>query len=135
NGTPIIKRHILDAADCHFLNIHVGITPKDKGVHGGYWALLENNPDLMGATTHLLDAEIDTWLVLDQSTVQPIEKADFLAYPHLQTGAALLKHVRIIRSIFDDNIVYQAPLSDESRIWTHPTLWQYVYGRVLKKVK
>ena len=135
NGTPIIKRHILDAADCHFLNIHVGITPKYRGVHGGYWALFENDPGLMGATTHFVDAGIDTGLVLDQSTVQVSEKDNFLTYPHLQTGAALLNHNRIIRSILDDNIVYQTPLSNESRIWTHPTLWQYVYGRVLKKVK
>lgn len=135
NGTPIIKSHILDSVDCHFLNIHVGITPKYRGVHGGYWALFENDTDLVGATTHFVDEGVDTGLVLDQSTVQVSERDNFLTYPHLQTGAALLNHNRIIRSILDDNIKYQTPLSNESRLWTHPTLWQYVYGRVLKKVK
>src|SRR5699024_6179303 len=48
NGTPIIESHILNAADCHFLNIHVGITPKYRGLHGGYWALFENDTDLVG---------------------------------------------------------------------------------------
>lgn len=135
NGTPIIESHILNAADCHFLNIHVGITPKYRGVHGGYWALFENDTDLVGVTTHFVDTGIDTGQVLDQSTVKISEKDNFLTYPHLQTGAALMKHNRIIRSILDGNIVYQTPLSGESRIWTHPTLWQYVYGRILKKVK
>ncbi len=135
NGTPIIKGHILDAADCHFLNIHVGITPKYRGVHGGYWALFENDEDLVGATIHFVDTGIDTGQVLSQSTVKISAKDNFLTYPHLQTGRALLDHNRIIRHILDGNIDYMTPISSESRIWTHPTLWQYVYGRIFKKVK
>ncbi|WP_462420288.1 formyl transferase [Salinicoccus sp. Marseille-QA3877] len=135
NGTSIIKSHILDAADCHFLNIHVGITPKYRGVHGGYWALYNGDTDLVGVTTHFVDTGIDTGQVLDQTTVSISEKDNFLTYPHLQTGAALRNHNAVIRSILDGNIVYETPLSDESRIWTHPTLLQYAYGRVFKKVK
>jgi len=135
NGTPIIKSHILNAADCHFLNIHVGITPKYRGVHGGYWALYNGDTDLFGVTTHFVDTGIDTGKVLGQATVNISEKDNFLTYPHLQTGAALMNHNDIIRSILDGDIVYKIPLSNESRIWTHPTLLQYVFGRVFKKVK
>ena len=39
NGTRILSRRMLESIDAVFLNMHVGITPKYRGVHGGYWAL------------------------------------------------------------------------------------------------
>lgn len=133
NGTPIIKSHILDAIDGHFLNIHVGITPKYRGVHGGYWALYNN--ETAGVTTHFVDAGIDTGMVLDQKTVHVTDDDNFLTYTHLQAAAALADYNDIVRSILDDDIRFMEPLTDESRIWSHPTLWQYIHGRIFKKVK
>src|SRR5680860_269084 len=39
NGTRIIFKKVLNCIDTTFVNTHVGITPKYRGVHGGYWAL------------------------------------------------------------------------------------------------
>jgi folate-dependent phosphoribosylglycinamide formyltransferase PurN len=36
-------------------------------VHGGYWALAENNPQLVGTTVHFVDTGIDTGEVIEQS--------------------------------------------------------------------
>jgi methionyl-tRNA formyltransferase len=36
-----------------FVNIHVGITPKYRGVHGTYWALVNNDVENSGVTVHL----------------------------------------------------------------------------------
>lgn len=135
NGTPIIKKHILDAVDVHFLNIHVGITPKYRGVHGGYWALYNKDENLVGVTTHFVDAGIDTGTVLDQRTIQITFDDNFLTYTHLQAAAALENYNDIVRSILDDDIEFKEPLTKESMIWSHPTLWQYIYGRIFKKVK
>ncbi|CAM4206309.1 formyl transferase [Lacicoccus alkaliphilus] len=135
NGTPIIKRHILEAVDGHFLNIHVGITPKYRGVHGGYWALYNNEGTLAGVTTHFVDTGIDTGAVLDQKMVQVTGGDNFLTYTHLQAAAALENYNDIVKSILDDDFHLMEPLTEESRIWSHPTLLQYIYGRLVRKVK
>ncbi len=36
NGTRIIADSTLSAVSCPFINIHAGITPRYRGVHGGY---------------------------------------------------------------------------------------------------
>ena len=54
-GTRIISSAVLTAVGCPFVNTHGGITPRYRGVHGGYWALTEGRPDLVGTTVHLVD--------------------------------------------------------------------------------
>lgn len=135
NGTSIIKSHILDATDAYFLNIHVGITPKYRGVHGGYWALYNGDEHMVGVTTHFVDAGIDTGTVLDQNTIQLTDEDNFLTYTHLQAAAAFANYNDIVRSILDDDIRFKEPLTEESMVWSHPTLWQYIYGRIFNKVK
>ena len=39
NGTRIISKEMLAMTPAPFFNIHAGITPSYRGVHGGYWAL------------------------------------------------------------------------------------------------
>ena len=60
NGTRIIKKEIIETIDAPFVNTHAGITPKYRGVHGGYWALTENDIEHCGVTVHLVDTDIDT---------------------------------------------------------------------------
>ncbi len=135
NGTTIIKNDVLDTIAAPFLNIHAGITPKYRGVHGGYWALYNDDARAAGVTTHFVDAGIDTGTVLDQRIIQVDKRDNFLSYPHLQLAEALSSHNSIIRSILDKNVVMKEPLTDVSRIWTHPTLLQYFYGRIFKNIK
>src|SRR5689334_13205177 len=40
-GTRILSKRFLQTITCPILNIHAGITPLYRGVHGGYWALAE----------------------------------------------------------------------------------------------
>ena len=68
NGTRIISSEVLDAVDCPFINTHAGITPRFRGVHGGYWALVEGRPEMVGTTVHLVDEGIDTGGVLARAT-------------------------------------------------------------------
>ncbi|WP_031548009.1 formyl transferase [Salinicoccus luteus] len=135
NGTPIIKDEILSVTDAKFVNIHVGITPKYRGVYGGYWALYNNEAELAGVTTHFVDAGIDTGEVLDQKVIEVTEEDNFMTYPHLQEAYALMDYNRIIGSILDDNFEVKQPMTQESTLWYHPTIFSYLYGRVIKKVK
>src|SRR5690606_27868688 len=42
-NTRILSEEILNAVPAKFINIHAGITPKYRGMHGEYWALVNND--------------------------------------------------------------------------------------------
>lgn len=135
NGTPIIKESILTATQAHFLNIHVGITPKYRGVHGGYWAYYNNDGDLAGVTIHLIDTGIDTGEVLEQKLILKDKKDNFITYPVLQIGEALKNYNNIIRSLLNNEFKIKSPMTNESNLWYHPTLLEYLFGRIKRNIK
>jgi folate-dependent phosphoribosylglycinamide formyltransferase PurN len=127
NGTRILKQDFLAAIPCPIVNIHVGITPKYRGVHGGYWALRNGEPELFGVTLHLVDAGIDTGKVIAQKVCTPSKEDNFKTYPVLQyaEGIHLLKtHAE---NIAKSEIVLTTPLTEESQLWYHPTIWEYLF--------
>jgi hypothetical protein len=71
NGTRIISSAVLQSVPARFINIHAGVTPQYRGVHGGYWALARNDPRACGVTVHLVDEGIDTGAILGQAMISP----------------------------------------------------------------
>lgn len=60
-GTSLIRREVLSAlSSATTVNVHVGRTPAYRGTHGGAWALIEDQPQDVVTTVHLLDEGIDT---------------------------------------------------------------------------
>src|SRR5262249_19600126 len=88
-GTRVIDSAMLTGTAAPFINYHSGITPKYRGVHGGYWAIAEAEPGNFGVTVHLVDAGIDTGGVLYQARLIPTARGHFSTYPYLQLPAAL----------------------------------------------
>jgi folate-dependent phosphoribosylglycinamide formyltransferase PurN len=132
NGTRIISDAILRGIACPVINIHAGITPRYRGVHGGYWAMAEGRPELVGTTVHLVDAGIDTGGVLARAYFTP-EAADSIAtypYRHLADGLPLLA-AQIDKVLGGEELVEAEPLSDDgpSQLRWHPTIWGYLGGR------
>jgi len=134
NGTRIIKKDILNLIDKPFINMHVGVTPKYRGVHGAYWALVNNDFENCGVTVHLIDAGIDTGGVLHQDTITVTKADNFNTYPYLQVFAALPLMKKAIyetsNKVFNikDNYL-------ESQLWSHPTLFEYLKYRIFSGVK
>jgi methionyl-tRNA formyltransferase len=129
NGTRIIRAPVIDATPAPFLNMHVGITPKYRGVHGGYWALHEGEPELFGATVHYVDTGVDTGQIVHQATAAPTEKDNFVTYPALQQAAALPGLMEAITAIGQGEMPPGRTREDlPSRQWYHPTLTQYLRG-------
>ncbi|HYA68040.1 MAG TPA: formyl transferase, partial [Acidimicrobiales bacterium] len=83
NGTRIISSATLNTMTCPVVNVHAGITPRYRGVHGGYWALAEGRPEMVGTTVHLVDPGIDTGRVLAQGFFQPGPDDSIATYPYL----------------------------------------------------
>ena len=133
NGTRIIARDVLEAIGCPVVNIHTGITPTYRGVHGGYWALVEGRPDLAGVTVHLVDPGIDTGDVLAQGAFEPGPGDSIVTYPYLQLARGLpLLSAQVERCLAGRPLAPQSTdlTTGESQLRWHPTLWGYVARRV-----
>jgi len=124
-GTRIISGAVLRCVHAQFINYHAGITPKYRGVHGGYWALARGDGGNFGATVHLVDEGIDSGGVLYQVRVEPARVDNFSTYPYLQLGAALPKLVEAARDAMAGRAT-QRSTGLPSRLWSHPTLWTYL---------
>ncbi|MCU0687084.1 MAG: formyl transferase [Polyangiaceae bacterium] len=130
NGTRIVGRETLRCVQAPFLNMHAGITPRYRGVHGGYWALVEGRPDLVGTTVHLVDEGIDTGRVVEQTFFRPGPRDSFATYPSLHLAAGLPALVRAVRRALEGTLETVPGPDEPSRLRYHPTAWGYLRARV-----
>ena len=136
SGTRIIGRKTLSVINCPAINIHFGITPLYRGVHGGYWALAEGNPNLAGTTIHFLDNGIDTGRVISQSSIEVTREDSFVTYPYLHLAAGVPKLIDAVRRVLSgQSLVCEEPPALPSKLQTHPTLWGYLYRRAVSGVR
>ncbi len=134
NGTTIITKRILDGVKATFVNTHVGITPKYRGVHGGYWALVNDDQENCGVTVHLVDTGIDTGGILYQGIIHATKKDNFTTYPYLQIAEGINLMKQALNDIINDTISPKKG-GKESKLWYHPTIWNYLYIVITKGVK
>ncbi|MEM9147555.1 MAG: formyl transferase [Pseudomonadota bacterium] len=135
NGTRILRSDVLKSIDVPFLNIHAGITPAYRGVHGGYWALRADDAANCGATLHLVDAGVDTGTILAQSRIVPGPKDSFATYPMLQL-ASILPALRKVLDLLEQGLsvpTLEGPVLP-SQQWFHPGLSSYLWGVLYKGV-
>ncbi len=133
-GTRIISKRVLDCIGAKFVNIHAGITPRYRNVHGAYWAIVNNDTDNCGVTVHLVDEGIDTGSVLYQTKISVTSKDNFITYPFLQLAEGIIYLKKALHDIFEEKIVIKKGTAD-SRIWHHPTVFQYLYNRIVYQKK
>lgn len=120
SGTGIIRQPVLDLAPV-FLNIHCGITPRYRGVHGGYWAVWEGRPEDAGVTIHAIDTGVDTGDIAYQGRIQvePDDDARSLVVKQYQVGAELM--ATAVADALAGRLRLR-PGEGESKQWYHPTL-------------
>lgn len=124
HGTRILTPRTLGCVDAPFLNLHAGTTPAYRGVHGGYWARVHGDPP--GITLHLVDEGIDTGRVLAQRTVEATPEDTLRTLPWLQFAAILPDLEDALAGTLPPR---EAPPAAPSRLWSHPTLWEYLRHR------
>ncbi len=135
NGTRIINKKILNGIDVPVINLHVGITPKYRGVHGGYWALVNKDIENCGVTVHYVDTGIDTGSVICQRKIETTKKDSFVTYPLLQLKNGLKCLDIALNKIKDNDYSVMDSSINESKLYYHPTIIQYLYYWVFKGVK
>jgi methionyl-tRNA formyltransferase len=135
NGTRLIVPEILRSLRVPLVNLHAGVTPFYRGVHGAYWALVQGDTQNCGVTLHLIDEGVDTGPVLRQARIDVTMRDNFATYPWLQVAAAL----PLLDAVLDDLLGGRAPsvvpMNGNSRLWTHPTMFEYVGHRIARGVK
>jgi len=135
NGTRIIKEDILLNINVIILNTHMGITPRYRGVHGGYWSLVENDYKNCGVTVHLVDKGIDTGGILYQDNINIDSSDNFNTYTYYQIAKAIPLMKRAIIDSVNNKIAIKERKDLKSKIWSHPTLLEYLFFRVFRNIK
>jgi folate-dependent phosphoribosylglycinamide formyltransferase PurN len=132
NGTRILKPETLNVVTAPFINMHAGITPAYRGVHGGYWALAEGRADLVGTTVHRVDEGIDTGSVIDQAYFPVSPEDTFSTYPYLHIACGLPLLMAAVDAVLEakpvPTVAPDAALPSVLRY--HPTLLEYLRARV-----
>jgi folate-dependent phosphoribosylglycinamide formyltransferase PurN len=133
SGTRILSKKFVKQFSPKILNIHAGVTPKYRGVHGAYWALVGRDVANCGVTVHYIDEGVDTGGVIGQARITPESKDYFWTYPYLQIAAAipLLNHA--IEGVLVGSVETQQ-VDLPSKLWYHPTLWGYLMTGAMKGV-
>ena len=135
----ILSKTTLECTNANFINIHAGITPFYRGLHGAYWALINKDMEHCGVTVHLVDAGIDTGSILYQANIidSITAKDNFMTYTYLQLAQALPLLKKSIRDISSGNLNASANTKEQikNKLYYHPTLWFYLFNRWFKGVK
>ncbi len=126
--TRILSRRVLECIPAIFINIHTGITPQYRGLHGAYWALVNDDAAACGVTVHVVDAGVDTGPIIGQARINPSSADSYFTYHWLQLGAALPLLVRAVQDALAARLVASKPTGVvSSRQYYHPTLWGYLW--------
>jgi folate-dependent phosphoribosylglycinamide formyltransferase PurN len=134
NGTKILSKNILNACSAEFINLHCGITPAYRGVHGAYWALVNNDKENCGVTVHQVDSGIDTGSIFYQERIIVSKFDNFHVYPYKQYILGIPLMLRAIDDVSNNNISYLENTLP-SRLYQHPTITKYLYSRLKFGVK
>lgn len=129
NGTRIIEEETITCLSVPMINMHMGITPRYRGVHGAYWALAQKDPAHCGVTIHIVDKGIDTGNIISQGIIQVTDKDNFISYPYLQAAIGVDLEVEVIKKYFENSRMEYFSNDLNSKLWTHPTLREYFYFR------
>jgi folate-dependent phosphoribosylglycinamide formyltransferase PurN len=135
NGTRILKKTLLSQIKVPTVNIHTGITPEFRGVHGGYWANYFNKLDLFGVTLHYVNSGVDTGEVIAQKVIEINKKDNFKSYPTLQYLNGIQLLLTHTEAILKNKKQLTEPLTKESHQHYHPGFFQYLAKRISKGIK
>lgn len=126
SGTGIIARHVLELGPI-FINIHCGITPRYRGVHGAFWAVYEDRPELAGTTIHQVDPGVDTGAIIGQAAIEIDPRYDtYRTLPVKQYLAGLRLMSEAVHAALDSTLVPYQRNDLESKQWYSPDMSEYL---------
>lgn len=98
NGAGILHSPLIRLAPRGVINVHHGYLPDIRGCQSIAWGLLEDHPEWIGVSVHLIDEGIDTGPVLKR---RHLTAAPGDTYPKLFAKATLLGGQLLIEALTD----------------------------------
>jgi folate-dependent phosphoribosylglycinamide formyltransferase PurN len=129
-GTGIINSNILESIKKPIINLHAGITPFYRGVHGAYWALVNNDLENCGVTVHFVDKGVDSGRIICQNKIKITNMDNFCTYPYLQFSEGVLLLDKAILTIENNEVASCMHIPNKGKQWFHPTIFEYMSGRI-----
>ena len=129
----ILKRDTLAAIPCPVLNFHPGITPRYRGMWGGYWARVNEDLDHYGTTVHLIDTGIDSGAAVYRKVIKPSPKETIFTDTVLQTAAACDIAVMALQDAVAGELK-PLPADGVSKQYFHPTIWAWLSHGITRGV-
>lgn len=124
-GTRMLKAATLETIAVPCINYHAGITPKYRGQHPAYWALVNGDAQNAGVTIHLVDPGVDTGGVLYRKRVIFDARDTILTYQWVQLAEALPLFEQAINDALNRSLAPQQ-VGHSSQIFFPPTIWSYI---------
>ena len=133
--TRILSSRVLAGIPATFINIHTGMTPQYRGMHGAYWALMHDDAEHCGVTVHLVDSGIDTGPIIAQARIAPTRSDSYFTYHWAQLATALPLVIRAVEDALAGKLsASPADAEAKSELFYHPTLWAYLWGGLRRGV-
>ena len=132
-GTRIIGVETLGCIDAPFINYHPGLTPKYRGMNGAYWTLAEGDDANLAVTLHLVDEGVDTGDILYQERVGMPAGNNIMTYHYYMAVMARPFAVKAVEDALSGQLQPRKSTLP-SRQWFHPTLWDYLWTGLTRRV-
>lgn len=97
-GTSLIKAPLLDGFAGRMMNLHLGLSPYYRGTATNFYPLVNDEPEFVGATVHLIDRGIDSGPILRHA--RPDITADDM--PHTVGCKAILAGIDAVQRVLRD---------------------------------
>jgi len=69
-GSRILKEDFINNFEGRIINYHTGLLPQYRGPYSEFWAINNNESNMIGTTIHLIDKGIDTGAILKRESVK-----------------------------------------------------------------
>ena len=128
-GTSILKEGIISIPPKGTLNLHGGLAQKYRGVWTTYWAILNEEPEYIGATVHYVSKGIDDGAIIFQGRpdIGPDDNPEELYAKVVKLGTRMM--VAAIKNI-ESGTVRNYPLQELGNLY----LDRMMTPEILKKV-
>jgi formyl transferase domain protein len=123
NACSIINSETICTSKRKIINLHNGINPRYRGI-GNFWAIYENDFDLIGVTIHYVDSGIDTGKII--STIKNCEDIFSDGFFNIDINAFEIGAKYIVDFILFNNEDSKYNLNLDSRYYTYPGLTHYL---------
>jgi folate-dependent phosphoribosylglycinamide formyltransferase PurN len=127
SGTSILDGTLLQMlGSTPVIIVHCGITPRYRGNHGAFWAVVNGDWANVGTTIHFVDVGIDTGGIISQESIElePADDPRTIGLKQYAVGIRMLSEA-ISRICAGDRKTIQRDDLD-SRLYSSPTLTSYL---------